>query len=174
MYVSPNPPISRKFPPLGWWSLWPDTPSPLVEHHDSWCQVPLQIQTQTWIIIKEMQFEKEEIYSPSKSMLTRRTLTIRPPPLRVGIWTSGKKCKKKLLTMRLKQLQYMLDVYTAAHFHRISLGINLVATWWWFINCLYFTVWRKTFATMSRSDSDCCYWYVYSIQYDAGLIKCSM
>ena len=59
-------------------------------------------------------------------MLTRRTLTIRPPPLRVGIWTSGKKCKKKLLTMRLKQLQYMLDVYTAAHFHRISLGINLV------------------------------------------------
>ena len=28
--------------------------------------------------------------------------------------------------MRLKQLQYMLDVYIAAHFHRISLGINLV------------------------------------------------
>ena len=33
---------------------------------------------------------------------------------------------KRLVTMRLKQLQYMLDVYTVAHFHRISLGINLV------------------------------------------------
>ena len=28
--------------------------------------------------------------------------------------------------MRLKKLQYMLDVYIAAHFHRISLGINFV------------------------------------------------
>ena len=74
-----------------------------------------------------MQFEKEEIYSPSKSMLTRRTLTIRPPPLsELAFGQAAKSVEKRLVTMRLKQLQYMLDVYTAAHFHRISLGINLV------------------------------------------------
>ena len=124
----PQSPNLKEISPLGWWSLWPDTPSPLVEHHDSWCQVPLQIQTQTWIIIKEMQFEKEEIHSPSKSMLTRSTLTIRPPPLsELAFTTRGKKCKKKDKSQCALNNYNICSTYTQ---RLIFTEYPLVLTWW--------------------------------------------